>query len=139
MAKTNEAVFTQNAKAGRQTIANADGTTVKDLISAGADDTKVVAIAITSDDTAAVDVKIIYNDGTNDDVIGIVNVPITSGMAASKPAVNAMNTTDMPFLPKDNAGNTYLTIKTGHKLRVQALATVTSGKTVKVVALAEDF
>ncbi len=139
MAKTNEAVFTQNANIARATIVNADGTTAKSLISAGADDTKITGIALTTDDSAAVNVQVILNDGSNDTVIGIVNVPITSGFAASIPGVNGMNATDLPHLPIDSAGNPYIMLKTGHSLKVAALAAVTAAKTLYAVALGEDF
>jgi len=139
MAKTNEAVFTQNTNNARATIVNADGTTAKSLISAGADDTKITGIALTTDDSAAVNVQIIYNDGTNDTVLGIVNVPLTSRFAASKPGVNGLNTTDLPHLPKDSAGNPFIMLKNGHSLKVAALATVTSAKTLYAVAFGEDF
>ncbi len=139
MAKTNEAVFTQNANIARATIVNADGTTAKTLITAGADDTKITGIALTTDDTAAVNVQVIHNDGSNDTVIGIVNVPITSGFAASTSGVDGFNATDLPQLPKNSAGNPYIMLKTGHSLKVAALAAVTSAKTLYAVALGEDF
>jgi hypothetical protein len=120
---------------GRQTIANADGTSTKDLFTAGASGSQVQAIMITTDETAARDLKIYIYDGTNTDLIGVVNVPIGAGNTSGVLAVNALDKSLLPWLPDDKV----ITLKAGFKIKIAAGTAVTSGKTITVVALGGDF
>jgi threonine synthase len=114
---------------------NADGTTPKDLISAGADGTKVLSIACTSDDTSDVVMQVFVHDGTTAYLVGSVNVPTLSGTDGTVVAVDLLSATDLPWLDADGE----FFIPTGYKVQVAPLAAVTAAKTVTVVCLAGDY
>jgi hypothetical protein len=80
-------IFIATANLAEVTFTNADGTTAKDLISAGASGSKVLDIACTSDDTAAVDMEVYVHDGTTGYLVGTVNVPTLSGTDGSAGSV----------------------------------------------------
>lgn len=139
MAKSTALNFTQNVNFGVTTIQPADTTAIKDVLTAGTNDTIVRAVNCVSDDTAAVNLRVFIYDGSASRQIGTVNIPIASGTNGTASSVDVINMSSIPSLPLDGNGKRILLLKTGHKLQVAALATVTSGKTVTVTAIAEDY
>lgn len=118
---------------------NADGTTVLDLFTADATNgSRVDKIAITSDDTAAVDLDLYLHDGTSAFQIGSINVPIGAGTTAGATpvaAVSFLNQTTLPFLGDDLA----IHIKAGSKLQIGAQSAITSAKVVHVTVFGGDY
>lgn len=139
MAKSTALNFTQNINFGAVTIQPADTTTIKDLLTAGVNDTIVRSVTCVSDDTAAVNLRVFIHDGVSSRQIGTVNIPIASGTNGTASSVDVINMSSIPSLPIDGNGKRILLLKTGHKLQVAALVTVTTAKTVTITAIAEDY
>ena len=116
-------------------IENADSTTIQDLLTAGADGARVDSIAITSDDTANMDVLIYLNDGINDFLVGRVAVVAGSGTDGTNPTVKALNETELPFLKDDLS----YYLQAAYKLRVAVVAAVTSAKKLTITAWYGDY
>jgi len=112
------------------TILPADTTTKKTIYTAGANGGRVDSIMVSSDDTAAVNLAFHIYDGATDYYIGNVVVAIGSGYTTVA-RVEAM-TTLAPLLG-------YLTLKNGYILKANAVVTVTSAKTVTIVAMGGDY
>lgn len=114
---------------------NADGTTLLDLFTAGTSGSRVDKIAITTDDTTAVDLDLYLHDGSSAFQLGTVNVPIGAGTATTVPSVSFLNQTALPFLGEDLA----LHIENGCKLQVGAQVAITSAKVVHVAVFGGDY
>ena len=112
-----------------------DGTTPKDLVSAGSNGTKVLSIACTSDDTAAVVMGLYVHDGTSAYLVGRTTVPMASGTDGTTASVNLLDATKMPWLDADGE----FFIPSGYKLQVAPVAAVTVAMTVTVVCFAGDY
>lgn len=128
-------IFVLTASLAEVTFVNADSTTPKDLVSAGTDGTKVLAINVTSDDTSAVTMSVFIHDGTTAYRLGAIVVPTLAGTNGTTPAVNLFDTTMIPALDSDGE----LFIPSGYKLQVAPGAAVTAAKTVTVVCVAANY
>ena len=135
MAANTSPIFGLTPNLAEVTFVNADGTGAKDLVSAGANGTKVTRIAVHSDDTAAVNLKLLIEDGATAYAVGVVRVAIGSGSDGAIAAVNLLNVAMLPWLDAD--GEFYL--PSGYKLQVAPLVAVTANKTVTVVCFAMDY
>lgn len=128
-------IFGLTANLAEVTFVNADGTNAKDLVSAGADGSKVTRIAVHSDDTAAVNLKLLIHDGANAYAVGVVRVAVGSGSDGAIPAVNLLSQALLPWLDADGE----FFIPSGYKVQVAPLVAVTAAKTVTVVCFAVDY
>ena len=136
MAANAAPIMVLTANLAEVTFVNADGTTPKDLVSAGAEGTKVLSIACTSDDTTdTVVMQLFIHDGTTAYLVGSVAVPTLSGTDGAAAAVDLLDATALPWLDADGE----FFIPTGYKVQVAPLAAVTAAKTVTVVCLAGDY
>lgn len=135
MAANTSPIFVLTPNLAEVTFIDTDGTTPKDLVSGGADGTKVFSIAVTSDDTSDVVLDLFIHDGTTAYLVGAVNVPTLSGTDGSAAAVNLLDATALPWL--DASGEIFL--PSGYKLQVAPQAAVTTAKTVTVVCLAGNY
>ena len=115
---------------------NSDGTTIKDVLTAGADGTRIDHMFISSDDTSAQDVTLYLNDGTNNIWLGTVNVPAGSGSGVvNMTAVNLMDNTKLAMLDLDSK----LYMKAADKIMANVNVAVTAGKIIYVVAIGGDY
>jgi hypothetical protein len=129
------------------TLVNADSTNLKDLVSAGTDDSRVVAIAIASSDGTARDVLLYLSDssssgtsvGSGDALIGHIDVPANSGFDGTVNSVNGLNANNLPWSVLDIYGNRFIPLPATKKLRIAAKVAVTAAATVTVTAIVEDF
>lgn len=130
------------------TFANADGATdttgstnTKTLVTAGADDSVIRYINITSDELTANnrDVMFFMNNGTTSYLVAIINVPFSSGFATGIGSVNALDRALWKGLPVDADGNPYLKLKSGWTLKAGMKVAVTSTKLVTITAISEDY
>lgn len=128
-------IFIDTPNNAEVTFVNADGTTAKDLMSAGTDGTKVLAINVTSDDTSTVEMEVYLHDGTTAYLLGTVDVVTLSGTDGATPSVNIMD----PSLIAGLDANGELFMASGYKIQVAPKAAVTSAKTVTVVGFAGDY
>lgn len=135
MAANTAPIFVATANVAEVTFVNADGTTAKDLVSAGTDGTKVFRINCTSDDTSTVNMEVYIHDGTTAYLLGTVAVATLSGTDGSTAAVNVLDSTLIPGVDQDGE----LFIPSGYKLQVAPLAAVTAAKTVTVVCFAGNY
>ncbi len=111
-------------------VENSDGTTAQDLVTAGVDGSRIDSISVTSDDTAAIDLIVNYNDGSTDHPIARVAVPVGAGTDGSTPPVSLLNADDMPFLGDDLS----LYLEAAQKITISAQTAVTAAKKIVLVA-----
>lgn len=135
MAAGTAPIFLDSAKTAGVTFVNADGTTAKTLITAGADGGRVIALVATSDDTSAIDVQVFvqragagtaYLLGTKQSAIGAGN---TDGAAPTD--LLAQLVTD----PTDGS----LILGPGDVVKVGPKAAVTAAKTCYITGQYGDY
>lgn len=134
-------VFAGAINVGHVQILPADTTSKKTLFTAGASGSFLKALSVASDDSAGEVVQVWITNGGTDYLLGNVAVPIGAGGAAAgtTPAVDLLNNTIFPGLPVDNDGQHYVPMKSGDVLKVSAVATITTAKTLHFTALGEDI
>ena len=129
-----EPIFQTEPSTPGLTIVNADSTTLKTLVTAGADGALVDNISVVSNDTSAVDLVVVITVGAVDYNIGEVEIPIGAGTGTTV-SHNLLNTTDMPFLQQNGS----LPLQASAILKVGAKVAVTAAKTVYVVAYGGQY
>jgi len=140
MAAGTSPIFYAAPKISAVQIANADGTTKKTLVTAGANGCLVFGIEASTTDTANNDVGLYIQIGGSgtDYPIGGKRVPLGSGDAtAANPtaAINLLDVGQMPFLLPDGS----LQLGPNDILKAAVQTAVTSAKTLTLVAQAGDF
>lgn len=135
MAANTEAIFPNGVRNPPLLIENADGTTIQDLVIGGADASLVLAISVTSDDTADKDLLVYHSDGVDDYLIGRITIPDGSGSNGVDQTVSLLNQTNFPHLKDDLC----YALEAGHKIRIAAQAALTSGKKIYIVASVGDY
>lgn len=135
----NSIVTPQAVNQGGVTFVNADSTTAKTLLTAGANGTIVVGLSGCTNDTAANNVAVSVYDGATTFLVGTVRLATLSGTDGAVNAVNLLNQTALPFLKLDSGGNPYLSLKAGYLLKVAPLVAVTAAKTLTLYAYGEDL
>ena len=131
----NQPIFPQAIKNSMATLENTDGTTIKDLVTAGASGTRVDSIAVVSDDTADKDILLYVNDGSTDFLLGRATIKAGAGTDGTNKTVSLLNSTDFPFLKEDLS----IYLKATYKLRVAAQTAVASGKKITISAWNGDY
>lgn len=139
MAKQTNLYLTAELNNPAVTIVPADTTALKTLYTASANDAVVKSLMCVSDDTAAVNLRVLLTVSGTDYQIGTVNIPIASGTNGTANAIDVLNAISLPGLPIDRNGKRVLPLKTGVILKVAALATVTAAKTVTISACVEEY
>lgn len=140
MAVTSTPVFPQTPSVGPVQIVNADAQNQKTVYTAGANGSKVVAVMATSTDTSARDLQLSVTRSGTSYPIGTVTCASGAGNSGTVPSTDLIpNLSQMPGLPIDSDGNSYIFLKSGDTLTVSALTSVTNTKTITVVAVGADF
>lgn len=117
---------------------NADGTSFKTLLTAGAIGSRVDSLIATSTDTvSAYVVQLAVQVSGVDYVLGEVNVPIGSGTNGSAKSVAMLNATDIPGLASSENGSLYLA--SGAVLRARVKTAVSGSFKVQVVGMAGNY
>lgn len=138
MPKTYTCPFTQNVNPQvPQVFANADGTTVKTCYTAGADDSVIKAIIVTSTDTAARDIRFLISDGTTNFQLRRVNILANAGNSTSVAPVDCLS--GFVGLPLDEHGNRVLRLRRNFQLRANMVVSVSAATEIVVIVLGEDF
>ena len=135
MAANTSPIFIEAPKNAAVTFVNADGTTAKTLLTAGADGSKISRIGVVSDDTSSVLLKLYIRISGTDYWIGSYSVVTLSGTNGTASAKNILDTTLMPWL--DAAGE--FPLGASLDLKIAPNAAVTSGKTVTITAYYGDY
>lgn len=132
--------FFDAPKVSTQTIANADTTTLKTIVTGATNGTKIIALILTSDDSSTRDVQIgITKSGGSFSPIGTMTMAVTAGTIAATAGVNGLDRdTKIPGLPLDSDGNPFLHLESGDTLQMKALVTVTSAKKIYATAIHGD-
>jgi hypothetical protein len=139
MANSNVAMYVQTVQGWPLAIANSDGQTLKTILTAGVNGSRLESLIVASTDTAARDLQFSILRSSVNYIIGTVNIPLSSGNINSAPTVNILGAGQLPGLAYDAKGNPYMDLKAGDVLQVEALTTVTSGKTISVYGSGGDF
>lgn len=121
------------------TIVNADGTATKTLFTAGADDSDVDSIIVTSNDTAARILVLYVTRSAVDYILGSVTIQAGAGTDGFNFTFDFINFINIPGLPMNNVGKQYLRLKTGDTLKVAVTTAVTAAKTIYVSAFGQDY
>lgn len=139
MAKTNNPVFTQNIFNTGTSFVDTDGTAFKTIATAGADDSRILHVTITTDDTSPNTAFLAINDGVNDFEIGWVNVGAGAGTDGGTDAVSMLAATTFFHRQIDNNANPYLELQATYTLRLRMGTAVGATFTTNVVVAQEDY
>ena len=139
MALVTDPVFGGQPDVDITELDNADGTTAISIFPdpATTEGSLVMAIGITTTDTANNYYDLIQNDGTTDFSLGRITVNALAGKNAAnaEPAVAALSPDDIPCLDV----NGHLFVPNGHSLKLQAVNTITSTKVTHVTVLSASL
>lgn len=140
MAITSTGSFPQTPKNGNVQILPADASALKTIYTGGSNGSKITAIMVTSNDTAARDLTWGITTAAVFYPLGTVTIPITAGTINSAAAVNLLDILKTPGLPLDSDGNPYVFLASAsYTLQVKALTTVTAAKEIDVSAIGADW
>lgn len=139
MAKQKEIFLTKGYNAAGITFTNADTTTIKNIYTAGADDSLIKSIAVTSSSTTDADALFYLFNGTTRFLFGHLDVPANAGFNGIVNQVNGLNKTNFPCLEMNSSGVAFLPLKTGWSLQVALKNTLAAGEILTVVVSVEDF
>lgn len=140
MSASTSPIFYGTAKTSAVQIANADGTTKKTVLTAGSNGSILLGVQATTTDSAANDVGLYIQIGGSGTAypIGGKRVAALSGDATTanpSAAVSLLDVGQFPFLLPDGS----LQLGAGDILQAAVQATVTSAKTVTIVAQYGDY
>lgn len=130
MAANTDPIFEKIPVVAGVTILPADTTTKKTVATGATDGTRIDQIAVSSNDTAAVNLAFYINDGSTDLYIGNLNVVAGAGYLTVA-RLDAILTL-APTLG-------YLWLPSGYILKANAVATITAAKQVDVVAMGGKY
>jgi hypothetical protein len=113
------------------------------VVTAGANDSVVKSLVISSNDTAAAYVHI-WRDNAGSTpltLIGTVAIPLASGASATGAVINVdiFKTTSLAGLQIDQSGRQTIPLAAGTKLYVGLVANITANKALWVSATVEDY
>jgi hypothetical protein len=133
MAVTATPIYPQALATAVQSYANADGTTIKTILTAGANGTKITAVTISSTDGTNRDMKFYLNDGSTNHLLCTVQVLANSGNTNAIAPVDLFRATMCPGLSFDSNGNRELFLKTGWSFRAGSAVAVTAAAAIAVI------
>lgn len=144
MATSSTPIFPVVIQNSAMTWVAADATTVKTIVTAGANGTKIESVTIASTDTTLANMQFWLSDGITNYLIGTIPIPATAGFIPTAFSLNiftAANISYVPYLqlPSDSNGNRYLYLKSGWSLKAGTLMPVTTAKTVYATSQSADF
>jgi len=142
MAVTPTPIYPQTIYNAVQTLANADGTSVKALTTSQTNGIKIESVLASSSDTTARDVCLYLTIASTNYLLSQVQVPITAGQSNGASFVNLLTGAFLPGsvpLSFDSNGNQYLYLAAGTTLSISAPVAVTSTKVINVFAIGEAF
>lgn len=100
-----------------------------------AESTRIDSLVATTDDTADKDLILLLHDGTASKKAATLKIPLTSGLTNAIGPVNLLAHTMLaPHVCEDAAGNKFLDLPPGWKLRAACAAAPTSGKKLCIFA-----
>lgn len=109
-------------------------TNLVQLMAGGTNGVNLEMVSVTSTDTVANSLYLVFNDGTYSYVMGCIPVAAAAGTNSSTPAVQGLNPQYLPGLSYDSAGNPYFNVPAGTTLYVGVATAVSSGKQIAAFA-----
>lgn len=139
MAGTATPIFPQTVQNYVTQIQNADGQTIKTLVTGATNGSKVESISVSSTDTSNRDIAVYLTISSVNYLLCTVNIPLNSGNTNAVVSVDLLRNAQWPGLAYDSNGNKYIYVANGATLGVSALTTVTTAKAIQVVAQGGNF
>ncbi len=113
----------------------ADTTETDIFVGDSVESTRVDVLAIATDDTADKDLILLFHDGTASKKAALVKIPLSSGNTNALAPVNLLAHAQLAaHVCADAAGNRFINLPPGWKIRAQEAAAPTSGKKMWVFA-----
>lgn len=136
MSTNTNPIFVGSRRVDALELDTADGTTAIAFVAAGANGSRIDAIAASSTDTSAVELVFTLNDGSADFSIGSATIAAEAGTdGGTTPAVDLLTQADLPWLRDDLS----IFLESGQTLKVGAYAAITAAKVVHLVAFGGDY
>jgi len=139
MSVSNVPIYPQTIINATQIIAPADTTTVKSLVAAGTNGTKIESIIVQSTDTSNRDLALYATISGTNYPLTTIQIPLNAGNTNSVPAVDIIRSAQIPGFCYDTSGNKYLYLANGTTLSIATLTTVTTAKQITVFAQGGNF
>jgi hypothetical protein len=139
MAVTSTPIFPQAIKNTAITILNSDAQTYKTAFTGGTNGSRIEGWFVSSTDTSNRDITINFTISATNYQISQISIPLSAGTVNSVPAVNILQSAQIPNIQKDSSGNPYLYVASGTTVTINAPVTVTSAKTITSVIQAADY
>lgn len=140
MALTPTPGYPQKIQCWAVQILPADTTTIKTIVTAGANGSVIESLNISNTDAGvAYTLQLYMNDGSTNHLLCSVNIPLSSGNTTAAPAVDVLRSGLVPGVILDANGNYVLNVPSGFIFKAAVTVTVTAAKVVDVVAMGSDF
>lgn len=136
----NVAIYPTKVQAWAVQLTNAIGTTITQLMAAGANGSIIESMNVSLTDTVANGLAVYLQDGSAvNHLLGTVTVPLSSGNVAGTPAIDVIRSGMLPGLVVDANGNFCLYVPSGFKVMVASTAAPAATKIQDVVAMGADY
>jgi len=120
-------------------ILPADTTTLKTLVTPGANGCKVENIIVQSTDTSAKDLVLVVTKGGTDFPLATISIPANSGNTNALVSVSLFQHAMLAGLNNDAYGNKYLYLGSGSVLKAKVASTVTTAKAISLFPQGGDY
>lgn len=130
MAVTATPIFPQLIQSPVAQILPADTTTLKTIVTAGADGTRVDRILVSYTDSGSRDLQFVITSGGTDYILCTMTLPANSGNLAAVPPLSVFDHANMVGLLNDVNGNKVLFLGSGAVLKCKVTSSVAAAKIV---------
>jgi hypothetical protein len=138
MAVTATPIFPQALKTTLIQFAPGDTTVEKDILTAGANGTKIENIIAYSTDTSDRDLVLYVKSGSPDYAITTIKIPLTAGSVDTIPPINLLASSQFPA-NVDAQGNRYMYLTASAVLRGACGTTITAAKVINLFIQSADY
>lgn len=118
-------------------FANADSTTFKTLLTAGASGSRLDTLIGTSTDTVANIVQLCITRSAVDYLLGEIGIPANAGTNGTVKSVAVLNPTDIPGLSYTEGGGLFL--ESGSVLKARVKTSVAGAFSLQLVGIGGDY
>lgn len=135
MTANTQPVFPLTPKFSSVSVANADGTTIKTIFTAGSNGSRVSKLGLVSTDTANKDMGIYINSV----LVGTIQCLLGAGTSSSVAGKDVLADTNFKLPYYDANGNLVFDLPASATLGIGAVVAVTAAKTITAFVVAADF
>ncbi len=139
MAVTATPVFPQALNLLATRFTSTDTTVAKVIFTPGANGSFLESIIITTQDTVARDIYLLYRSGGVSYQLTRVTVPLSSGDTAAIVPLDLLRNSQVTGLVVDANGNKVLPVLAGDAIWIGLVATMTAGKNMDVLAVGSNL